>query len=138
MLIDEIRNIKESKSDLRKFGLTVGIALTLLGIVLMLLHKSSNLYFLSTGILLVILALIFPKILKPLNKVWMALALIMGWIMTRVILSILFYLALTTISLLAKLFGKKFLDLKMDRSKETYWIKREIKKVTPAELERQF
>ena len=138
MLIDEIKNIKESKSDLRKFGLTIGIALTLLGIVLMLFHKPSDLYFLSTGVLLIILAFVFPQILKLLNKIWMTFALIMGWIMTRVILSILFYLGLTIISLLAKLFGNKFLELKMDKSKETYWVKREIKKVTPIDLERQF
>ncbi len=138
MISEEIKNIKESKSDLRKFGLTVGIALTLLGTALLLFHKPSYLYFIIPGVLLIILGLTIPQILRPLNKIWMALALIMGWIMTRVILSILFYLGLTTISFLAKLFGKKFLELKMDRSKETYWVKREIKKVTPADLERQF
>jgi len=138
MLIDEIKNIKESKSDLRKFGLTVGTVLTLLGVVLFLFSKPSYLYFIIPGVLLLILGLTIPQILRPLNKVWMALALIMGWIMTRVILSILFYLGLTTISLLAKLFGKKFLELKIDRSKETYWIKRENKKITPTDLERQF
>jgi hypothetical protein len=138
MLIDEIKNIKESKSDLRKFGLTVGTVLTLLGVVLFLFSKPSYLYFIIPGVLLLILGLTIPQILRPLNKVWMALALIMGWIMTRVILSILFYLGLTTISLLAKLFGKKFLELKIDRSKESYWIKRENKKITPTDLERQF
>ncbi len=138
MLLDEIKNIKESKSDLRKFGLTVGIVLSLLGILFLILSKPSFLYFLIPGILLILLGLVIPQILRPLNKVWMTFALLMGWIMTRVILSILFYLGLTAISFLAKLFRKKFLELKIDKSKKTYWIKRENKKITSADLERQF
>ncbi len=138
MLIDEIKNIKGTKSDLRKFGLTVGMVFTFLAMALYYFDKQSYLYFLISGILLIVFALTFPLILRPLNKIWMTLALILGWIMTRIILSILFYLGVTAIALIAKFFGKKFLDLEIDRKKSTYWIKREIKKITPSDLERQF
>jgi hypothetical protein len=68
----------------------------------------------------------------------MTLAILIGWFMTRIILSILFYLVLTPTRLLARLFGKQFLDLKMDNSKKSYWNYRESKELKKSEYERQF
>ncbi len=138
MLIEEIKNIKESKKDLRKFGLTVGIVL--LAIAGFLLWKNSGSYpvFAVIGTFLVITGLIFPALLKPLNKIWMTLAILMGWVMTRVILIILFYLVLTPLAFAAKIFGKNFLDLKIDKTKTSYWEYREKVKVEPSDYEKQF
>ena len=138
MILEEIKNIKESKRDLRKFGLTIGIAFIVISIVLMISRKDSALYFGASGILITIVGLTLPKILKPLNKAWMTLSIILGWFMTRVILIILFYIALTPISLLSKLFKKDFLELKLEKDKQSYWQKRERKKFDPADYERQF
>ena len=138
MLIEEIKNIKEDKTTLRKFGLTVGIVLLLVGIVLYLTGKSSFVVFGGAGVLLVLFGLILPNILKPLNKIWMILALIMGWFMSRVILTILFYLVLTPIGITAKIFGKKFLNLKIDKEAKSYWEKREKSVTEKIDYERQF
>jgi hypothetical protein len=78
--------------------------------------------------------LIYPEILK----VWMGFAIVLGFIMSRVILTIFFYTILTPISLLAKLFRKKFMVLKYDKSAETYWEKRSIIYKKPIDYERQF
>ncbi len=138
MLIEDIKNIKETKKDLRKFGLTVGIVLVILAALLFWFNKPTYLYFGGIGLFLVISALLIPVILKPLNKIWMILAIILGWIMTRVILTILFYLVLTPVGLIAKLFRKDFLDLKLDTNVDTYWIKRESKKKEAIDYDRQF
>lgn len=138
MLKEEFKNIKEQKKDLRQFGLTVGGALLIIGAVLYYFEKSSALYFMLIGALLVLIAVIYPNILKPLNKVWMGLAIVLGFVMSRVILTVLFYLVLTPIGLLAKMFGKKFMDLKYDESAETYWEKRTIKEKNHLDYERQF
>lgn len=138
MILDEIKEIKESKKDLRKFGLTIGIAFLLLAVLLFITKKNSFPYFGTIGVLLIIIGLAVPGILKPFNKIWMSLSIILGWIMTRVILTILFYFAITPIGLLVKLFRKDFLDLKIDKSKNSYWQKREKKKFDPVDYERQF
>jgi small-conductance mechanosensitive channel len=138
MILDEIKEIKESKRDLRKFGLTIGIAFLLLAVLLFFTEKSSFIYFGSLGTLLIIIGLVIPQTLKPINKVWMSLSIVLGWIMTRVILTILFYLAITPIGYLAKLFRKDFLDMKIDDSKESYWQKRVKKEFDPLDYERQF
>lgn len=138
MLIEEIKNIKETKKDLKNFGITVGTVFILIAGLLFWKQKESFLYFGILGALLISAGLIKPVFLKPLNKAWMTLAILMGWVMTRVILTILFYLVLTPTAFIAKLFRKNFLELKIDKSRSTYWIKREKRNFTHDDYEKQF
>ena len=124
MLLDEINKIKSGKAELRKFGITLGIFFALLGGLFFWRNKSNYVYLLDLAAFFLFFGLFFPIVLKPIQKIWMAFALISGSIMTRVILSILFYLVITPISLLSRLSGKNFLDLKFDRSVSSYWIPR--------------
>jgi len=138
MLKEEFQHIKETKKDLRKFGLTVGGVILAIGLVLFYFEKPSAIYFAVIGGLLILFGALFPNILKPINKIWMSLAIILGFIMSRVILTILFYLVLTPIALLAKLVGKKFMILKYDKSAKSYWERRSIIQKKPIDYERQF
>ncbi|HSD64618.1 MAG TPA: SxtJ family membrane protein [Ignavibacteriaceae bacterium] len=133
----EIKNIKESPADLKKFGLTIGVVLLLIALILFLLNKEAIIWGII-GTVFILSALSFPLLLKPLNKIWMTLAIILGWIMTRVILSILFFLVLTPLRFIALAFNKKFLDFKIDPSAKTYWEKREKNGYDPKNYERQF
>ena len=138
MLKEEFKHIKESKKDLQKFGLTVGGVLVIIAVFLFWFEKLAAIYFAIIGALLILIGLIYAPILKPLNRLWMGLAIVLGFIMSRVILTIFFYLILTPISLLAKIFRKKFMDLKYDKSAKTYWEKRSIIHKKPIDYERQF
>ncbi len=138
MLKEEFKHIKETKKDLRRFGLTVGIVLTLIGLLLFYFEKPSAIYFAVIGGLLILLGILFPQLLKPFNKIWMGLAIILGFIMTRVILTTLFYLVITPIGFLAKIFRKNFMELKFDRSAKTYWEKRSTIQKKQIDYERQF
>jgi hypothetical protein len=138
MLKEEFKHIKETKKNLRKFGLTVGIVLAAIGTLLFYFEKSSAIYFTIIGGLLILLGILLPQLLKPINKVWMGLAIVLGFIMTRVILTTLFYLVITPIGFLAKIFGKRFMVLKYDRSVKTYWEKRSIIQKKQIDYERQF
>ncbi len=138
MIKEEFKNIKETKKDLRKFGLTVGSVLLILTVLLFYFEKSSAIYFAIIGSLLFISGLTFPQILKPLNKIWMGLAIVLGFFMSRLILTVLFYLVLTPISFIAKLVGKKFIILKFDRSANTYWERRSNIQKKQIDYERQF
>ena len=51
----------------------------------------------------------------------MIFATVLGWIMTRVILSLLFFGVLTPIGIILRLFGKQFIELKWNKTKSTYW-----------------
>ncbi len=137
-IFSEIKNIKESPADLRKFGLTIGIVLLVIAAILLWTGKSTYPVWGIIGAAFILAGLLFPVLLKPFNKVWMALAIVLGWIMTRVILSILFYVGLTGVRFIAMIFNKKFLNLKIDHSADSYWEKREQKPFDPTTYERQF
>jgi len=137
-IIAEIKNIKESRTDLRKFGLTIGIVLLLISSLLLWLGKSSWPFWGMIGLVFILSALLFPLILRPFNKIWMSLAIVLGWLMTRVILTILFYFVLTPLRFIALIFNKRFLNFRIDRSSESYWETREKKPFDPSTYERQF
>jgi len=138
MFKEEFKQIKDSKKDLRKFGLTVGGVLLLIAALLFYFEKPSAIYFAVIGGLLFLTGLIIPQILKPINKIWMGLAIVLSYFMSRLILTILFYIVLTPVSIIAKLTGKKFIALKYDKSAKTYWEKRTIIKKKQLDYERQF
>jgi len=138
MLKDELKYIDKSDDAVKKTGLTVGVVLILVSLLLWYLGKNSFMYFSIVGGLFVILAFIAIPILRPFHKLWMMLALLMGFVMSRVILTLLYYLVLTPIGLLAKLVGKKFLSLGFDKKAKTYWENRENVIKQQIDYERQF
>jgi hypothetical protein len=138
MIVEEIKNIKSGKSDLRKFGIMIGIILILLGGLFFWREKSFYSYILIPAAAFIILGLAAPTMLKPIHKVWMAISVILGWIITRVILGILFYLVVTPTGWLGWLFGKQFLDLKIDKDASSYWILKKPRKFDKADYEKQF
>ena len=137
-MIEEIKNIKSEKSDIRKFGITIGLFLMILAGVLFWRGRESFEILLVSGLALCLLGLTIPVILKPVYWIWMVFATILGWIMTRVILSLLFYLVITPIGVFSRLSGNRFLDLKWDKSKSTYWNYRVSKQQNREDYERQF
>jgi hypothetical protein len=137
-MFEEIKNIKSEKSDLRNFGITVGIILLVISGFLFWKEKESFQIFLAIGITLFILGIAIPFILKPIFWVWMIFAIILGWFMTRVILSLLFYVVFTSIGLTLRFFGKQFLELRWDKSKESYWNFRTDEHIQKGNYEKQF
>lgn len=137
-MFSEIKNIKSRKSDLRKFGVSVGIILLLFAGLLFWKDRASFQVFLVIGSILLAFGLILPVILKPVYRVWMTFAIILGWFMTRAILFLLFYGVLTPIGLIMRLFGKQFLDQRLDQGKSTYWNYRTTEHADMPDYEKQF
>lgn len=138
MLKEELKHIDNADEAVKKTAITVGIVLILISLLLWYLGKTSFIYFSIIGGLFVILAFIAIPVLRPFHKLWMMLALAMGFVMSRVILTILYYFILTPIGLIAKLVGKKFMPLGFDKNVATYWEKRENPVKQQIDYERQF
>lgn len=138
MLLDDIKNIKSTRKDLRNFGLTVGSALVIVGGVLWWFAKPVFPYFIGAGALLVLLGLTIPAVLKPLQKIWMTFAVMMGWLMTRVILFFFFFLVFTSVGVFGRLFGKQFLSLQSKPGASSQWNRREAAPYDKRKTEMQF
>ena len=65
------------------------------------------------------------KLLTPLNKPWFKFVMILGFIVVPVIMGVVFFLVITPIGLAMKIMGKDLLNKKYDKTKKTYWIKRD-------------
>jgi carbamoyltransferase len=105
----------------RKFGIGLSIILVIIATI----ELMTGLYvvfpiYLTAGAVLVS-ALLFPLILKPSFILFSYVAFALGWVMTRVILSIFFFLVLTPISFFSRLFRKRYLQLEFGTNKATYW-----------------
>ncbi len=140
-MIEEFKKIQSNKKDLRNFGLLIGSILFLFGVYIYYKHNVNYIYIISLGLLLIIFGLIVPKILKPFQKIWMGTAIILGFIITHVILILFFYLCVTPLSLIAKIFNKKFSDLSFKNKKNksnTYWECRKDNEDSENRLEKQF
>ena len=110
-MLEEINNIKTRKKDLRSFGITIGIILLILAGLLFYNENESSQIFLYIAGISIISGLLLPIILKPIYIVWMVFAVILGWIMTRVILSLLFYIIMTPIGVVMRILGNDLLGL---------------------------
>ena len=139
MIIEEIRNIKSGRTELKKFGFFIGAVLLVAG--LYFLWKAKPACAAGTagaGIVFILLGLCLPSVLWPLQKVWMSFAVVMGFVMTKLIMVIVFYGMVTPIGLSGRLLGKKYLDTKLDRGAASYWIERAAAYADKSRYERQF
>lgn len=125
------------KSNLKKFGMTMGIAFFAITLFILIRHNRLALPTFIISVIFFILVFITPSLLKPVYIFWMKLAFILGWINTRLLLLIVFYLIFTPFGLTMKLFGVDLLDRKIDKNKESYWKKKEKTELNPLNYERQ-
>ncbi|MFO1514979.1 MAG: SxtJ family membrane protein [Verrucomicrobiota bacterium] len=135
---EDIKQLKTGERDLRKFGLMVGGVFALLGLLFLWRHPGRSPYFLWPGGVLMVLGAILPRTLKWIYIAWMSVAFVLGFVMAHVILTLFFFLIITPIGLVARLFSQDFLSLKLDHAARTYWLPREKKARSPVTYERQF
>lgn len=126
------------KNTLKKFGITMGIAFLVITLFILIRHRHSILVTSIALSIFFILAFVAPILLKPIYIFWMKLAFILGWINTRLILFIIFYLIFTPIGLVMRLLGVDLLDRRIDKEKESYWWEKEKRDSNPLDYERRF
>ena len=137
-MFEEIKNIKTGKKDLRSFGITFGIIFLIIAGFLYYQEKDSFQLFIYLAGSFSGLGIILPIILKPFYMVWMIFAVILGWFMTKVILSLLFYLIITPIGLFLRIIGKDLLNLKEKKQQKSYWNMRNSEEEQNQNYEKQF
>jgi len=71
-----------------------------------------------------LLALAVPVVLVPLYLTLMAISLPIGWVVSHVLMAVMFYGVLTPIGIVFKLLGRDPMHRKIDRNAATYWIRR--------------
>lgn len=88
--------------------------------------------------LILLMAGSIPPLANLLFKGWMKLAQGLQFIMSRVILTVVYLVAVIPVGLTARVFGKKFLDKELNPQAESYWIDRPEIPFEPRRYRRHF
>ena len=130
---------KRSDRVEREFGLIVGGVLLLLSTYWWFRGKlpDARLVTAVIGSLLVLLGLVIPRALVWPNKAWMALAEVLGFVSTRIILAIVFFGIVTPIGMVKRLFGWDPLH-RRDPASDSYWRDYSARQRDPRHYEKMF
>jgi hypothetical protein len=126
-----MKGVKTDRRSLRNFGLLFAVVFCVIAGISY--YKGGELWPYALGIapVFLLLGLLAPSSLRGFYRVWMAFAAVLAWIMTRVVLSIAYFLVFVPIGLMLRLIGKDILDLKMSSEAPSYWVEHE--KITDME-----
>ena len=122
--------MKNKRNSNRGFGVLFSIVFLL--IAFWPVFKTNNIYDLRLwsvvfSAIFLTLGVLESKILTPLNIIWIKFGIFLGKIISPIVLAILFFLVVTPIGFLLKIFKKDILNLEINKNSKTYWIKRNFK-----------
>jgi hypothetical protein len=134
-----MEELKLSKKSLRKFGLAMSIAFLVVAGILLIRHRQYMIpFFIAASATFIFLTFAIPVLLKPIYIIWMRLGFVLGWVNTRVILFVMFYLIFFPVGLVMKLLRNDPLLRRIDKKTSSYWAKKEDMEFNPLNYERQF
>jgi hypothetical protein len=91
----------------------------------------------SIAILLVVIGVFVPPLAILFHRVWMWIARKLGWVNSRILLTLLYFLVFVPYKMVSRVFGRDPLRLRQPGSK-SYWHKREKTGQSPEQFERLF
>lgn len=138
MLLQDLKELKTGRRELRNFGLLVGAVFLGLGLLFLAKQKPWHLWLITPGAVLMLGGLVVPTLLKPVYIVWMSLAMVLGFVVSHALLTVFFFFVITPVGLVARLAGRDFLRLKLDPTTRSYWIPRPKREASRERYERQF
>jgi hypothetical protein len=89
------------------------------------------------GVLLLLVGLFVPALARRFHTAWMRAAAALGYVNSRVLLSLIYYGLFTPYGLLSRLFGRDPLR-RRGQAQESYWVERERTRQPKEQFERLF
>lgn len=103
----------------------IGAIIAVVAVVRAVMQSAEpNVWALAAAALAVAVALARPAALRPIHTVWMAFGRAMGWVNTRILLGLVFYLVLAPLGIAMRLAGRDPLRLRFDPDAATYAVPR--------------
>ena len=114
------QNLKPGSN--KSFGIVFFIVFLIIGLYPLLNNHSIRFWSVLISLVFLVLGLLNSKILSPLNFLWFKFGMLLGRFISPLIMGLVFFLVVTPIGILMRLFRKDLLNLKFN-NKDTYWIK---------------
>lgn len=120
----------------RQFGYALSLIIGAVGGWRLFASGAHAGYWLAAALALAALTALFPRIWVPVLRVWLPLGHALGWVNTRIILGVVFFVMIVPMGWVLRRLGHDPLRLRR-RSRATYWVKRD-KEWPPASFKDQF
>ncbi len=131
------REAIKGSSD-RSFGIVFAVVFSVVAFFPLLGSSEPRWWALGLASLFLISALAFPRLLAPLNRLWMRFGLLLHRIVNPLVMGMLFFLVVTPIALIMRMAGKRPLDLETEPNAKSYWIHRDPPGPSPETMKQQF
>ena len=115
------------KSTNKSFGLLFFVVFLILGLWPLKNGENLNYFFILISLIFFILGIINSSLLTPLNRLWVKFGEILGLIIAPIVMAIVYFIILTPVSLIVRLFGKDLLGINFKKNLNSYWIERKKK-----------
>ncbi|MEA3492111.1 MAG: SxtJ family membrane protein [Campylobacterota bacterium] len=123
------------KYDLKLFALIWAGIFIVIGVLPLIKDGGVRYWAIVISLAFVATAFLKPELLSRFYLIWIKIGTLIGGVISRIIMFILFFGLFTPVSLFLKLLGKDLLNKKVDRSQDSYWIDRETQ---PQSMKHQF
>lgn len=125
--------------DLKQFGSVLAGILLVFGVINFLKGRTGWYpWFFSLSIVTISLVFLAPKYIKPVFVIFTKIGHAIGWVNTRIILMLIYFILITPIALIMRMLGKDPLNIKIDKNETSYWTKHANVKAAKEKLEKQF
>jgi len=122
----------------RVFGFVFAAVFALIALYPLSTGSPVRLWAVIVTALLIIIAIVRPRILRPANQLWARFGLLLHKITNPIILGVIFYVVITPTGLVMRLAGRDLLKLKLNRESSSYWVMRDPPGPDPEGMTRQF
>lgn len=122
----------------RSFGLVMAGAGGVIGTLPLLRGGEPRLWALGLGGAFLVIAVVRPALLHPLNRLWARLGWLMNKVVSPLVMGALFFLVLTPMALVQRARGRDPLRLARDPAAPSYWIPRDPPGPAPESMRNQF
>ncbi len=122
----------------KKIGIFFFIILAILSVVLFIYdYPLISVITLTTGLISLTLSYLKPGLLLPVNKAWMTLGYLLGYIVSPIVIGSIYFVIFTPISIFLKIIGRDELKL-LNKNSDSYWRKRQLNKDSQTSFKNQF
>ena len=97
----------------------------------------AEMIFVALSLITLAITILYPSLLLPFNRAWMNLGVLLGKIISPVIMAVIFFVLITPIAVITRIFGRDELDMKTTNN-YSYWKNRQSGKLEPSSFKNQF
>ena len=135
---DLSRGHTEKQGSPRGFGVVFAVVFAIIGLWPLMDGEGARVWALAAAAVFLVMALMRPSLLSPLNRLWLGLGAVLHRIVNPMVMGLMFFAVITPTALILKLIGKDLLCRRFSPGAQSYWIPRQPPGPEPQSMRNQF